>query len=105
MPRGLAEKPISKKLADYLSRKISLRSFHKWLVPAVWDIDDWATAKLRDLVSSMKLRLAEYSNEHWSEAELREQLRPILSSIVEFETGKLRKAKSVRPRQQTSQRR
>ncbi len=78
MQHNLNERLIRSKLANYLARKTSLQAFHRWFVLATWDIEEWAPAQLQELVYEIKLRLAEYSNGHWSEAEFRRELSLIL---------------------------
>ncbi len=67
------------RLGQYLAGEITLRTFEDWFVPLTWQpeagTDDPAVA---NLVSEIELCLAEYSSGHWTEAELREHLRPLL---------------------------
>ncbi len=64
---------IINKLCKYIDGDITLQSFGKWFVPAVWDIDPKDVA-LNKLVYSIKLLFAEYSNGHWTKEQLRERL-------------------------------
>jgi hypothetical protein len=52
---------------------ITLQQFGEWFVPNVWNIDP-KDVMLNNLVYSVKLRFAEYSNGHWTKEELRERL-------------------------------
>jgi len=61
-------------LARYIRGSMSLDAFEQWLIPATWDVEKVGNPALIDLVSQIKLRLAEFSNGHWTEKELREQL-------------------------------
>ena len=61
-------------LARYIRGSMSLDAFEQWLIPATWDVEKVGNTALIDLVSQIKLRLAEFSNGHWTEKELREQL-------------------------------
>jgi hypothetical protein len=81
MQHNLAEEAIRKELADYLTGKTSLRDFYDWFAVETWDIHEWAPAQVQDTVSRIKLLLAEYSSGHWSKAELKEQFRPLLTSL------------------------
>jgi hypothetical protein len=81
MPHDLSETLIRKKLDAFLAGKTSLEAFRRWFVPATWDVDEWASPRLQQFVYGIKLRLAEYSNNHWSKTELREKLLPFVTSL------------------------
>ncbi len=70
---------IRHRLRHYLAGRISLTAFRAWFVPATWDVDDRATPRIWNLVSSIKLRMAEYTSGHWTEDELRALLVQILT--------------------------
>jgi hypothetical protein len=72
-------------LGQYLDDAISLRQFEDWFVPVAWGIPRTANPGTLGLVGEIELRLAEFSNGHWSEAELRSKLQP-LSAIYKTET-------------------
>lgn len=57
---------------------MSLSAFEEWLIPATWNLEKSEHPSLVDLVSQIKLLLAESSSGHWSEAELRERLLELL---------------------------
>jgi hypothetical protein len=87
MMQHLDEAKVREKLARYLSKKLSLRKFRAWFVPAAWGVDDSAPQSLRSLVYGIKLRLAEHSSGHWTESDLRDKLASLLSSyVVEADT-------------------
>jgi len=73
---------IHEKLAEYLAGEISLREFEDWFFPETWDIDQIDNLALANLVNGIKLRLAEFSNGDWTEAELRSLLRPFFEKHV-----------------------
>src|SRR5260370_36704832 len=79
MRHNLNEKLVRTKLVKYLTGTKSLRAFRRWFVPATWDIGEGAPVGMRKLVYEIKLRLAEYSNGHWSESELRAKLLSVAS--------------------------
>ena len=64
-------------LGQYLDGKISLRQFEDWFVPAAWGIPRTASPGTLRLVGEIELRLAEFSNGHWTEPELRAKLEPL----------------------------
>ena len=71
------ESEIRRRLKDYLSGRLSIQAFQEWFVPATWDIEKQASENLRRLVYGIELRLAEYTNGHWSPAELKDYLQPL----------------------------
>jgi hypothetical protein len=72
--RGDLAEHVRKMLVRYLTKRMSLRAFCQWFVPATWDIDNWASPRLRELVYGIKLRIGEYTSGYWSEEELRDKL-------------------------------
>ena len=69
---------VRERLAAYLADEISLSEFEDWFFPETWDIDQTDNLDLLNLVYSIKLRLAEFSNGDWTEAELRSRLCPFI---------------------------
>ncbi len=69
---------IRERLAQYLASKISLRDFEDWFFPETWDVDEINDMALTNLVYGIKLRLAEFSNGDWTEAELHSLLRSLM---------------------------
>jgi hypothetical protein len=67
-------------LDRYLRREIILREFQRWFVPSTWNIDETENRVARDIAAYIDLKLAEFSNRHWTEDELREQLGQILEN-------------------------
>lgn len=94
MPKSLdCEREVREKLIRYLQRRVPLRAFLAWFVPATWEVDESSPRPLRELVFETKLRLAEYTNGHWPEGELREKLRAIVSNYqVTFAPRRAREA-------------
>ena len=70
---------IRDRLARYLNGDVSLHEFEGWFVPVAWSIEQTRNAKAIELAGEVELRLAEFSNRHWTEAELRRKLEPLLS--------------------------
>ena len=71
------ENEIRRNLKAYLAGRLSLKAFQEWFVPATWDIEKQAMPNVRRLVYAIELRLAEYTNGHWSPAELKDYLQPL----------------------------
>lgn len=69
---------IRERLAAYLAKEISLHEFEDWFFPETWDIDQLGDLALTNLVYGIKLRLAEFSNEDWTESELQSLLRSFI---------------------------
>ena len=71
---------IREKLAEYLVNQISLDQFQQWIVPATWDIEESNNSLASDLAHEIQLRLAEFSENHWTEGELRRLFSPLVVS-------------------------
>jgi len=56
-------------IARYLTGEISLAQFRRWLLLVAWRTGEPGAPDSR-LVRLVELRLAEYMNGHWTEAEL-----------------------------------
>ena len=73
---------IRERLAQYLRGETRLRDFDAWFVPATWEVDQERDPVAYDLTNEIYLRLAEYSNGHWTEAELKDRLRRLVESYA-----------------------
>ena len=71
---------IRERLAQYLRGETRLSDFDAWFVPATWEVDQERDPVAYDLTNEIYLRLAEYSNSHWTEAELKDRLREFVES-------------------------
>ncbi len=69
---------IRDRVARYLNRAISLREFEEWFVPRTWNATSRVGRSTSDLINEIELRLAEYTSGHWTQRELREQLRSVI---------------------------
>jgi hypothetical protein len=69
---------IREKLASYLVGEISLREFEDWFVPASWNVAQSNNSNAVNLVYEIELWLAEYSDGHWNEQELKNYLKPLV---------------------------
>lgn len=69
---------IRDRLRRYLSREISLDQFREWFDLETWDVIDKASSATQQFAGEIELRLAEFTNGHLSEAELRALLQPLL---------------------------
>jgi hypothetical protein len=74
----LNESSIRLRLLRYLDGTDSLRMFRQWFVPSTWNVEEWASPRLQELVYSIKLLLAEYTSGHRSEEDLRARLSDLL---------------------------
>jgi len=68
-------------LRRYLSGDLSLAEFEDWFVPRTWNIHQVGDPGLADLAYEIDLRLAEYSNGHRTENDLKEVLGAALWTI------------------------
>jgi len=69
---------IQNHLGKYLNGKSSLQQFRQW-----FDVETWGEAAkqdspVRQIAGEIELRLAEYTNGHLSESELRSMLQTLL---------------------------
>jgi len=69
-------------LARYLNGDISLHEFEEWFVPVAWSIEQSRNADAIELAGEVELRLAEFSNGHWTEDDLRSKLEPCVSNAA-----------------------
>ena len=73
------EQDIREQLRRYIDGQISLREFDAWFVPATRAVDRTGPPEAIDLTYEVFLRLAEYSNGDWTEAELKDILGRVAS--------------------------
>jgi hypothetical protein len=65
-------------LGRYLSGKSSLRQLREWFDVETWGLAAEPDSPVRQLAGEIELRLAEFTNGHLSETELRALLQPLL---------------------------
>jgi hypothetical protein len=65
-------------LRRYLSHEISLDEFRKWFDVETWDIIDKCPTVTQQLAGEIELRIAEFTNGHRTEEELRNLLQALL---------------------------
>jgi hypothetical protein len=70
-------------LAQYLAGEIPLAAFDKWFTPATWNVERRTDPQAQALADEIDLRLAEYTNGHWTEAELRTKLADLQPDWIE----------------------
>jgi hypothetical protein len=67
---------IRSQIAKYIEGAITLDTFQKWFIPIAWEIEQpEVSIDTVDLVNKIELVLAEYTSEHVTEDELRDELR------------------------------
>jgi len=69
---------IRAQLASYLSGKSSLRQFRDWFDAETWGLAAEADSPARQLAGEIDLRIAEFTNGHRTEDDLRAMLQPLL---------------------------
>lgn len=69
---------IRTRLGRYLNGKSSLRQFREWFDVETWGLAAESDSPARQIAGEIELRLAEFTNGHLSEAELRALLQPLL---------------------------
>ncbi|MGI8553742.1 MAG: hypothetical protein ACR2PL_23575 [Dehalococcoidia bacterium] len=67
-------------LSGYGAGTVSLLDFKQWFIPIAWTIELNNDPAAEDLAHTVELRLAEFSNGHWTDEELQDQLRLLLTS-------------------------
>ncbi len=65
-------------LADYLGGKRSLQQFRDWFDQETWGIVEGAPSLTQQIAGEIELRLAEFTNHHRDEPELKAVLQPLL---------------------------
>lgn len=76
----ITELEVKGELASLLTNELSLEDFDRWLVEKSWDMHLDSSIEAQELVGSIELSLAEYSNGHLSWEELKNALRPHVQS-------------------------
>jgi hypothetical protein len=76
------EQTILRHLAAYVAGTTSLDEFEDWLIGVTWNIEQANDPAATDLAYDIELFLAEQSTENFSEAELREMLRPLVETAA-----------------------
>ena len=69
---------VQRYLCDYLTRKISLSQFRDWFDVETWELDVEPETPRGQVVGEIELRLAEFTNGHRTEDDLRSILQPLL---------------------------
>jgi hypothetical protein len=70
-------------LANFLTGREDLTAFRDWFDSATWDLHTTGIeTNTADLAAEVELRLAEFTNGHWSEVELRRKLQPLLQTVI-----------------------
>jgi hypothetical protein len=72
---------VQRYLATYLGGEISLSQFRDWFDAETWDMDMQPDTPLGHVVAEIELRLAEFTNGHLTQADL----RTLLQSLVQRE--------------------
>lgn len=81
------ELAIHNQLVRYLAGEITLDQFRDWFDPATWDVKPAGTTRLFQLAGEIDLRLAEFTNGHLTESELRAELRPLVETVATGSAG------------------
>jgi hypothetical protein len=71
-------KDVQHHLAKYLISEISLSQFRDWFDAETWDSDLQSDTPLGQMVGEIELRLAEFTNGHRTENDLRYHLESLL---------------------------
>jgi hypothetical protein len=74
------ELDVRRRAKDYVEGRSALADFGLWLAGLSWGLDEEADPELRELVSSIELKIAEFSSTAWNESELKHFIRVIAIS-------------------------
>jgi hypothetical protein len=69
---------LQHQLSRYLENQITLDQFRDWFDDETWGLGAEPESPLRRLAGTVELRIAELTNGHLTEHELRDLLRPLL---------------------------
>src|SRR5271157_2926735 len=72
-------------IINLLSHRMPLNEFEDWLVQKSWNLHRSADALTQELAYATQLRLAEYDEDHLSEADLRRELRELADAYLPLE--------------------
>jgi hypothetical protein len=70
---------IREQLRRYLANEISLDEFRHWFDVETWDIIDKCPPATQQFAGEIELRIAEFTNGHRTEDDLRTMLQPLLA--------------------------
>lgn len=68
-------------LTRYVVGEVTLGAFNRWFVPFSWGSDNWQDPNATELAARIEFVLAEFSNSHRTEDEVRTALRAMLLTI------------------------
>lgn len=71
---------LQDELTCYLAGEQSLSEFYHWFVPEAWDVHQWASPRVQEVVGEINLLLAEYSSGHRTEQELKDLFAKIIEA-------------------------
>lgn len=74
---------IRKRLAAYLDRRIALDAFEDWLVQNTWNIHQSGSLAAESLTFAIEESLSEYSSNHLTEQQLRNELFGLLVAVTQ----------------------
>lgn len=72
------------RLRQYVSHEISLDQFREWFDVETWDVIDESSPATQQVAGEIELRIAEFTNGHRTEDDLRSQLERLLP-VVDFQ--------------------
>ena len=75
---------IHDQLVQYVAGETTLLAFRDWFDSSSWDLEErGANQDAFRLAGEVELRLAEFSNGHWTESELRSKLLPLIQTLTQ----------------------
>jgi hypothetical protein len=73
---------LQTQLSRYLNKAITLEEFRDWFDDATWGLAAEPDSLARQLAGEIELRIAEFTNGHLIELELKELLRTLVPGLI-----------------------
>jgi hypothetical protein len=73
---------LQTELSRYLNNEITFDEFRDWFDDETWGLAAEPDSLVRKIAGEIELRIAEFTNSHLPEKELRQQLRALISDSI-----------------------
>lgn len=65
-------------LTRYLVKELTFEQFEDWFVPSIWEVEKSGDQMAINLANEIESTIAEFTNGHLTENELKNKLRPLM---------------------------
>lgn len=72
---------IRGQIIGFLNGTVDAPTLYRWLTPATWEAERWASADTAGLARSLQLLLDEFQHGDWHAEELKSQLRGLVGIV------------------------